>query len=101
LSITTNEDALLGPNIGANEINYTYSPLMQNEGEIEIGKKEKLKLLASQQNIDSKSDLSDPSIPKKHDHAFNYIVISIKNIFNNIDLYNEYTKSVKNINKLP
>jgi NADH:ubiquinone oxidoreductase subunit H len=80
LAITTNEQSLLSAIKRETVQYYNYNQNMENK--------------------DNKAYISEPFIPSKYKHKFNYLKITIKNIKKNKDLYNKYTKSKKK-NKLP
>jgi NADH dehydrogenase len=83
---------------GGVEQNNNYASYEESVDSIEVGVQEKQVLNI---NIDNESNLSDPFIPNKYNHIFNYLKITIKNIKNNNDLYNKYAKSIKKKNELP
>src|SRR5271154_4899661 len=98
LAITTNEQNLLSPIDRGIVQNNNYYLNGENMNNKEVGIEEKLTLNSNKGN---ESNSSDPFIPSKYKHKFNYLKISIKNIKNNNDLYNKYTKSKKKKNELP
>jgi formate hydrogenlyase subunit 4 len=98
LGITTKEQSLLNCIDPETVQNIDYSLNGKNIDNKEEGIQEKLILNS---NKGSESNLSDPFIPNKYKHKFNYLKITIKNIKNDKDLYNKYTKSTKKKNELP
>lgn len=98
LAIATNQRALSSPIKGDIRQNNEYTSLKKIEANNEVKVEDNLRLSS---NSSSDRYLSDPFIPNKYQHLFNYLKIRIKNIKSNNDLYHKYTKSIKKKNKLP
>jgi hypothetical protein len=120
LAITTNKDAIIRPQFRRTPIsapvrragayalpnpieggigqNNNYDPLRDKGDTYKVETPEKLRRSSSLGNV---PNLSDPFIPNKYQHKFNYVKITIKKIKYNSHLYNKYTKSKKKKNKLP
>jgi NADH:ubiquinone oxidoreductase subunit H len=98
LGITTIKDGRANPALDGIGLNDICALFLENKDMKSAGLHGKLSLSS---NLNYEHSLSDPFIPNKYEHKFNYLKITIKNIKNNDDLYNKYTKNKKIKNKLP